>query len=139
MHSYLVSLRISGKALDPSTITSELGIEPTQVRIEGQTRPGGGSAWVESMWEYEAKASNEEREWLSLEQGLQSLLSTFASRQVTLREYQQRFKVSLFCGHFTSSSNGGPTLSPSLLEELGDFGVELFLDTYSSQDSASGA
>lgn len=139
MHSYLVSLRISGKRLDPSTITSELGIEPTQVRIEGQPRPGGGSAWVESMWEYEAKAGNEEREWLSLEQGLQSLLSIFASRQVILREYQQRFKVSLFCGHFTSSFNGGPTLSPSLLEELGDFGVELFLDTYSSQDSASGA
>ena len=91
------------------------------------------------MWEYEAKAGNEEREWLSLEQGLQSLLSIFASRQVILREYQQRFKVSLFCGHFTSSFNGGPTLSPSLLEELGDFGVELFLDTYSSQDSASGA
>ena len=139
MHSYLVSLRISGKTLDPSTITSELGIEPTQVRIEGQPRPGGVSAWAESMWEYEAKASSQERAWHSLEQALQALLSIFASRQATLREYQQRFKVSLFCAHFTSSFNGGPTLSPSLLEELSDFGVELFLDTYCSEDSASGA
>jgi len=89
------------------------------------------------MWEYEAKPGGEEREWHSLEKGLQALLSMFASRQATLREYQQRFKVSLFCGHFTSSFNGGPTLSPSLLEELGDFGIELFLDTYCSEDSAS--
>jgi hypothetical protein len=91
------------------------------------------------MWEYEVKARNEEPEWRSLEQGLQALLAMFASRQATLREYQQRFKVSLFCGHFMSSFNGGPTLSPSLLEALGDFGVELFLDTYCSEDSASGA
>jgi hypothetical protein len=91
------------------------------------------------MWEYEAKPSNEEREWQSLEQGLQTLLSMFASRLASLREYQQRFKVSLFCGHFTSSFNGGPTLSPSMLEQLGEFGVELFLDTYCSDDTPSGA
>jgi hypothetical protein len=94
--------------------------------------------WKESMWAYEVKPGNGGREWHSLEQGLQSLLSMFASRQPTLREYQQRFKVSVFCGHFTSSFNGGPTLSPSLLEQLSDFGIELFLDTYSSDESASG-
>jgi len=89
------------------------------------------------MWEYEVKADNRGREWRSLEQGLQALLSMFASRQATLRDYQHQFKVSLFCGHFTSSFNGGPTFSPSLLAELGDFGVELFLDTYCSGESAS--
>jgi len=90
------------------------------------------------MWEYEAKPTNGEREWRSLEEGLNAILSMIASRQRTLREYQQRFKVSLFCGHFTSSFDGGPTLSPSMLERLGEFGVELFLDTYCSEDSASG-
>ena len=139
MHSYLVSLRISGQTLKPSTITSELGMEPTQIRIKGQPRPGGGSTWDESLWEYEAKASDGRPDWHSLEEGLQTLVSAFASRQTTLREYQQRFKVSLFCGHFTSSFDGGPTLSPSLLEVLADFGVELFLDTYRSGEAASGA
>jgi hypothetical protein len=71
------------------------------------------------MWEYEAKPTNEQREWRSLEEGLQAILSTFASRQPTLREYQQRFKVFLFCGHFTSSFAGGPTLFPSMLGEVG--------------------
>jgi Domain of unknown function (DUF4279) len=135
----LVSLRISGHALDPSKITSEPGIEPTQVRIKGQPRPGGKSVWDESMWEYEPTPSGREREWRSLEEGLRAVLSLFASRQQLLRDYQQRFRVCLFCGHFTSSFNGGPTLAPSLLKELGDFGVELFLDTYGSGEPAPGA
>jgi hypothetical protein len=88
------------------------------------------------MWEYEVKPSGGEREWRSLEQGLQTILSVFASRQRNLREYQERFKVLLFCGHFTSSFDGGPTLSSSLLEQLGDFGVELFIDTYCSGSGA---
>ena len=139
MHTYLVSLRVSGNGLDASTITSELGIQPTQVRTKGQPR-GPQYVWDESIWEYEPKPTNGEREWRSLEQGLNAVLSTFSSRQRTLREYQQRFKVFLFCGHFTSRFDGGPTLSPSMLEKLGEFGVELFLDTYCSDgDSASGA
>ena len=139
MHSYLVSLRISGNALDPSEITSELGIEPTQVRIKGQQRPGGKSVWDESMWEYEATPGDNEREWRSLEEGLRQILSLFTSRQQLLQGYQQRFRVCLFCGHFTSSFNGGPTFTPTLLKELGDFGVELFLDTYRSGEATPGA
>jgi hypothetical protein len=66
----------------------------------------------------------------ALEEGLQAILLMFVSHHRVLREYQQRFKVFLFCGHFTSSFDGGPTLSPALLERLGEFGIELFLDTY---------
>jgi hypothetical protein len=38
----------------------------------------------------------------------------------------------LWCGHFSSSFGGGPTLSPQILRVLADFGVELILDTYVS-------
>ena len=86
------------------------------------------------MWEYEAKPSGGEQEWHSLEQGLRALLSMFAPRQGALQEYQQRFNVCLFCGHFPSSFDGGPRFSPSLLEALGNFGVEMFLDTYHSDE-----
>jgi hypothetical protein len=138
MHSYLVSLHISGETLDPSQITAELGIEPTQVRIKGQRR-GPNSVWDEAMWEYEAKPSNGERDWRSLEQGLQALLTAFDSRQRFLRECQQKFKVCVFCGHFSSSFDGGPTFSPSLLEQLGNFGIELFINTFHSDEPASTA
>lgn len=133
MHSYLVSLRISGKTLNLSDVTKALAIEPTQVRTAGQPRPGGKSVWDESMWEYEVKPITGEKEWRSLEDGLQKILSTFSRSVGQLRDYQERHRVQLFCGHFSSDFNGGPALSPSLLKSLGEFGVELFLDTYSSQ------
>jgi hypothetical protein len=113
-------------------------MEPTQVRIKGQARPGGKSVWDESMWEYEPTPSGGDREWRTLEEGLRAVISLFASRQQLLRDYQQRFRVFVFCGHFTSSFNGGPTFAPSLLKELGDFGVELFLDTYCSGEPVPG-
>ena len=84
------------------------------------------------MWEYEAKPITGETGWRSLEGGLQKILSTFFQSVGQLRDYQERHRVQLFCGHFSSDFNGGPTLSPSLLKSLGEFGVELFLDTYSS-------
>jgi hypothetical protein len=131
MHSYLVALRISGKGLDIAEVTAKLGIKPTQVRLRGQPR-SAKSVWDESTWEYEARANNRKGQWRSLEDAVQKILSQFRPRRRTLRHYQRRFKVTLFCGHFSSSFNGGPRFSPALLKELGDFGVELYLDTYFS-------
>ena len=72
--------------------------------------------------------------WDSLENGLQSLLSEFASCEEELWKYQQRFNVFLWSGHFSNSFNGGPVLSPTILKALGDFGVELILETYFSEE-----
>jgi len=139
MHSYLVALRISGQTLDVAEVTAKLRLKPTQTRVAGQQRPGGKSRWNESMWEYEVLPSNKKSksEWSSLEEGLAEILLTFRTHKRMLRQFQRRFKVCLFCGHFSSSFDGGPTLSPSLLRQLGDFGVELFLDTYFSDDSSA--
>jgi hypothetical protein len=82
------------------------------------------------MWEYEVRPGNDVVVWDSLENGLRSVLSVFAACTEELRKYQQRFKVLLWCGDFSSSFGGGPTLSPTILKALGDFGVELILQTY---------
>jgi hypothetical protein len=134
MHSYLVSLRINGDALNLKEISSELGIEPTQTRMKGQPR-GGKSIWTDYMWEYEARPSKG-KDWDSLEDALKAILSKFRARKKILSRYQRKFKVGLFCGHFSSSFDGGPTLSPLVLKQLGHFGVELFIDTYLSQGFA---
>jgi hypothetical protein len=139
MHSYFVALRISGPTLDVADVTDNLRLKPSQTRIAGQSRPGGMSVWNESMWEYEVHPNrSRKRDWSLLEQGLTKIISVFRSRKRPLRNYQRQFKVCIFCGHFSSSFNGGPTFSPSLLKELGTLGVELFLDTYSPSE-ASGA
>jgi hypothetical protein len=46
--------------------------------------------------------------------------------------------VFLWCGDFSSSFGGGPRLSPQILKALGDFGVELILETYFSDEPETG-
>jgi len=84
------------------------------------------------MWEYEVRPGEDKVVWDSLEDALQKVISIFVSRESELRKYQERYKVFLWCGHFSSSFDGGPTSSPIVLQALAKFGVELILDTYFS-------
>jgi len=131
MHSYTVALRISGADLDLAEVSKTLRLKPTQTRLIGQPR-SAKSVWPESMWEYEVRPGKDKVRWDSLEDGLRKVVSVFVSRKRSLRKYQRRFKVFLWCGHFSSSFGGGPTLSPIVLRALGDFRVELILETYFS-------
>ncbi|MGA8430325.1 MAG: DUF4279 domain-containing protein [Candidatus Sulfotelmatobacter sp.] len=132
MHEYSAALRISAVNLDPTEVTAKLGLKPTQVRINGNPRPGGKSVWDEGMWEYEVWPVGKTA-WPSLEEGLEVLLSAFRSRNDPLQQYKRNAHIFLWCGHFSSSFGGGPTFSPQLLKQLGDLGVELYLDTFFSK------
>jgi hypothetical protein len=138
MHTYTVALRICGTDLDVAEVTSALNLKPTQTRVAGDKRYSSTFKWPDSMWEYEVRPSNGNPEWDSLEDGLQAVLLTFASREKLLRTYNQRFKVFLWCGHFSSSFDGGPTLSVQMLKSLAEFGVELTLDTYTAGEPPTG-
>jgi hypothetical protein len=133
MHEYSVALRISGAKLDPTEVTARLGLTASQVRTAGQPR-SDKSVWDESMWEYEVRPKGK-TDWASLGEGLEMVLAVFQSRTEVVRHYQSGFHVFLWCGHFSSSFDGGPTFSPSLLKQLGEFGVELVLDTHFVDDS----
>jgi hypothetical protein len=89
------------------------------------------------MWGYSAYPTNRPKNWDSLEEGLSALLNIFMPLKKKIAEYAEKYDVNLWCGHFTSSFDGGPTLSPEILKKLGDFGVELFLDTYFQSDEES--
>ena len=133
MHTYTVALRISGTDLDVADVSANLRLKPTQTRVIGQPR-STNSVWDEPMWEYDVRPGEGKAVWYSLGDGLQKVLSAFVSRERELRNYQQRYRVFLWCGHFSSSFDGGPTLSPQVLKALADFGVELILDTYFSDE-----
>lgn len=134
MHTYSVALRIRGTDLDLAEVSDRLKLKPTQTRVKGQPRSSSDDVWRESVWEYEVRPGDGKPDWDSLEDGLQTVISAFASREGELRNFQQRYKVFLWCGHFSSSFDGGPTLPPQILKALADFGVELILDSYSSCD-----
>jgi hypothetical protein len=131
MHNYSVALRICGKDLDLAEVSATLKLNPTQTRLIGQPR-SPKSVWLESMWEYEARPGEDKIFWNSLEDGLRQVVAVFVSRKSGLRKYQRRFKVFLWCGHFSSSFDGGPTLSPTMLKALSGLGVQLILETHFS-------
>jgi hypothetical protein len=49
-----------------------------------------------------------------------------------LENYKREYNTILWCGHFADDANTSFALSPDILAKLGEFGVEVFVDTYFS-------
>ena len=130
MHTYTVSLRISSPALDVTQVTKELTLAPTQTRQVGE-RKSADTVWDKALWELEVFPKRRS-DWDSLEVGLDALLKIFVPRAKALHDFGKKHDVFIWCGHFSSSFDGGPHLSAQILKALGDFGVPLRLDTYLS-------
>ena len=135
MHEYTVELRIFGQELDPSAITEELGLGPSTVRHVGDALGSKRSKFA--IWGYNGSDDESPPTWQSLEEGLAFVLSKLGDVKPQLQKYRKTFEMSWWCGHFQSGFDGGPTLSASLLKELGEFGVPLFIDNYLSQSDKS--
>ncbi len=135
MHSYSVEFRILSESadLDLEAITENLGIKATNTRKRGEAK-SASRVFSESMWGYSVYPKNSRNDWDSLEDALESLLSILMPLKDKIREYGQKYNVVVWCGHFTSSFDGGPTLSAKVLKKMGDLGVELYLDTYCRSD-----
>ena len=134
MHEYTVEFRIHGKDLQVSSVTQSLGLRPSHVRNVGERR-GESTKWEDAMWSYNGFPSSAgSRPWKSLEEGLSFVLEKLWPLRNKIDTYTHKYKLVLWCGHFQSAANGGPTLSPAILKRLGDFGVELFIDNYLVED-----
>jgi hypothetical protein len=131
MHNYTVSLRISSATLDVAQVTRELGLAPTQTRKVGE-RKRADAVWDKALWELEVFPKGR-TDWDSLEAGLAALLKIFAPQTKALQECSKTHDVFIWCGHFSSSFDGGPHLSAEILRALGEFGVPLWFDAYSSK------
>src|SRR5215469_10253471 len=130
MHTYTVSLRVESPVLDAAKVTRELAISPTQTRAKGQWR-SETSVWNKALWEFEVFPESRSH-WDALEAGLAALLRTLQPITKMLQEYRKSHDVYIWCGHFSSSFDGGPQFSAEILRKLGDFGIPLWIDTYSA-------
>lgn len=128
MHSYTVELRIVGENLDLDDVTRTIGITPSQVRRKGEHR-SKNSTWTRNMWGLDVLPPNGS-EWNSLEDGLAALMNRIRPHQSQIQSYLPANELYVWCGHFTSSFDGGPTLSANILKSIGDLGAQLCLDTY---------
>ena len=128
MHTYTAEFRIYGKkeTLDMKAISQDLGLTPTNSRQRGDAK-GSRRKFHVAMWGYEVSSG---KEWDNLEDALKSLLQVLLPLKNKIAKHSSKCDVVLWCGHFTSSLDGGPTFSADLLQKLGELGVPLFLDTY---------
>lgn len=69
-------------------------------------------------------------EWASLQEGLEFLLEGLSSRKAEIIALGRQYDGVWWCGHFQASFDGGPTLSPKLLTELGSYEISLSIDNY---------
>jgi hypothetical protein len=88
------------------------------------------------MWTYNGPPGSP-TEWDSLEEGLRHVLENLWPHRDKIATYHAGSKLMWWCGHFQSAFDGGPTLSAALLRQLGEFGVELYIDNYFSADDSS--
>ena len=129
MHEYTVEFRISGVDLVTGTVTETLGLQPCSIREVGERR-SERSVWDEALWGYNGYPSDTPSYWGSLEEGLTFLLDKLEPLRSEIDNYKQKYDTIWWCGHFQSSFDGGPTLSPRLMRRLADFGVDLYIDNY---------
>ena len=69
-------------------------------------------------------------EWITLEEGLKSVLEKLWSRRELITQYNSASRKIWWCGQFQTGFNSGAMLPASLLAELAEFGADLFIDSY---------
>lgn len=130
-HTYSVELRLYG---DPVELSSIMGLEGT-TSSNGEMIGGRKRA---IFWGY--NGSDDPRyqdEWYSLEDALALVAERLKPYRSIISELTKRFDGIWWCGHFQSSFDGGPTLSPRTLADIASFGCPLFLDNYHAVDDVS--
>ena len=130
MHKYLVELRVIGDWTDEKEISGRIGFEASQFVRKGELQYQKVSQ--QSVWKLDARPSQDSLEWLSLEDGLTSLVERLLPVKASIDELKASCDVSIVCGHFASGFGGGPTLSPAVLELLARLGVKLTIISYCS-------
>jgi Domain of unknown function (DUF4279) len=130
-HLFTVEFRVVSETLDPEMITCELGLKPCQTRRQGELRADGKI--FTGMWAYSGYEESDGPYWETLEEGLAFVLDELWRRRQLIASYKSKAKLIWWCGHFQTSFDGGPTLSASLLSRLGEFGADLFIDNFFSE------
>jgi hypothetical protein len=129
-HAYTVELRFSGEQLEPADISVKLRLQPSNTSSHSQN-PSSGKR--RPFWAYNGHGeAGFQAEWESLEDGLEFLLGCLISRKEEINALAGQFRGLFWCGHFQASFDGGPTLPPNLLTEIGSYGLGLGIDNYFS-------
>lgn len=132
--SFTVEFRIYGKALNPDAITDMLQLKPCQVALAGSRL--GSRTIQEAMWAFNGFEDDQANtpEWATLEEGLTFVLNKLWSRREIISHCSGATRLIWWCAHFQTVFDSGITLSAPLLARLSEFGADLFIDNYFSDN-----
>ena len=133
-HQYSVALRFMGDGLDPEVISETLQLKPAQAWTKGEdARPRS----VTGGWEFRLEPEHA-RFWGSMDVGLNAVMDALEPFRKEIRDLALEYHATWWIGHFQTSLDGGPDLSPATLERLSSFGIGLTIDNYFSQGEDDG-
>jgi Domain of unknown function (DUF4279) len=132
-HAYTIELSFYGDQLVPSDISACLKLQPSGSLSQSQIQPGKRRR--RPYWGYNGKGElGFLPEWTCLEDGFEFLLKILNPRKPDIVALARQFDAVWWCGHFQTSFDGGPTLSPKLLTEIGSYEIPLSFDNYFSDE-----
>lgn len=132
-HTYTVQLRFSGEQLDPSEVSARLNLVSSNSSRQLENQPSTRKR--RPYWAYNGQGEEGfQPEWACLEDGLKFLLKILSPRKSEIIALAGQYEAVWWCGHFQASFDGGPTLSPKLLTEIGSYEVCLSIDNYFSDE-----
>jgi hypothetical protein len=133
MNTYTVEFRIYGENLQHALITEELSIQPSMTRVKGERR-SSNSVFEHGMWGYDGLKEKGEMEWKSLDDGFRFLLGKLMPLKNKIEKYKEHYQIVFWCGAFQDNFSHF-SLSPQVLKDLGDFGVEVQISVYFSSEN----
>jgi hypothetical protein len=128
-HAYTVELRFLGEQLEPSEISARLNLQPSHALSQSLNQSSKRKR--RPYWGYDGQGEDGyQPEWTSLEDGFEFLFKILISRRAEIIALARQFDGFWWCGHFQTSFDGGPTLSPKLLTEISSYEISLSIDNY---------
>jgi hypothetical protein len=128
-----VSLLLLSDNLDPESVTSLLGRQPTRSWRAGEMkfgRPAKFGSW---------HLNGDPLVPGDLDTQIRDLLASLSSDIAIWNGLTKQHRADLFCGLFLTESNQGLVLTPDTLAAIAQRGLKLSLDIYGSSDTDESA
>lgn len=121
---------VTGMDFNPNECTEHFGLKPTQVLIEGESRPGIKRLTPQSSWNIETKKVRLD----STDTAVQMLTAIIWPRRKQIRDFARKNKLNIT---FVLMMTGGlgkrnylTEFSPRTIEQIRYFRAPLYMDVY---------
>ena len=130
-----ISLRIFGDDLDPSFLTQQLGVAPTESGREGEpnlsSRRGAMSLWETGAWMYRLSLRSD----TEIGDAREELLAAMPQDATLWEELTSTYSVDVCCGVFLDADSQSTSIPADVLARLGRLGLPLALEIHAPDDA----